>query len=57
MSENVSNELTFAFLSEIRKRFIEFYEYDKITSYFAYQLSDFAETMKIYLVFFIRNIV
>jgi len=45
MSENMNDELVFAFLGDIRKKFIQKYEYEKLASFHAYQLTDFNEIL------------
>ncbi len=46
MTEEASEGLAFAYLSEIRKKFIQTYDYDKIASFYAYQLTEFADVLK-----------
>lgn len=46
MSENMNDDLIFAFLGDVRKKFIQTYDYDKISGYNAYQLTEFCETLK-----------
>jgi len=53
MSENMTDDIIFAFLGDVRKKFIQTYEYEKLAGYHAYQLTEFAETLKQLIVNFI----
>ena len=46
MTENISDELAFAYLYEIRKKFIQTYDYDKVAGFYAYQLEEFGMILK-----------
>lgn len=50
MTENFPEDLAFAFLSDTQKKFIQNYDYDKIASFCAYQLSDFNKELKQFIV-------
>lgn len=56
MTENASDELAFSYLNDIKKKFIQNYDYDKIASFHAYHLTEFVEVLKQYMVniFFIQ---
>ena len=41
MSEGLVDELAFAYLSDVKKKFIQTYDYDKVAAFYAYQLSEF----------------
>ena len=45
MTENFPEKLAFAFLTDIQKTFIQKYDYDKIASFSAYQLTEFDATI------------
>lgn len=45
MTENFPEYLAFAFLTDVQKSFIQKYDYDKIASFCAYQLSEFDKTL------------
>ena len=42
----MSDEVAFAFLSDIRKKFIQAYNDDNISTFHAYQLNEFNEILK-----------
>ncbi len=46
LSEDMNDDLVFAFLSDVRKKFIQTYDYDKLAGYHAYQLTEFNGTLK-----------
>jgi len=46
MTEGAQDQIAFAYLSDLRKKFIQTYDYDKIAGFYAYQLNEFAEEMK-----------
>ncbi len=46
MTEGAQDGLAFAYLSDVRKKFIQTYDYDKIAGFYAYQLSEFSEFLK-----------
>jgi DNA-binding MarR family transcriptional regulator len=46
MTEGGQEELAFAYLTEIKKKFIQNYDYDKIAGFYAYQLEEFVPTLK-----------
>jgi hypothetical protein len=46
MAENVTDELAFGYLNDVRKKFIQTYDFDKMGSYYAYSLNDFVEVLK-----------
>ena len=46
MTEGGQEELAFAYLAEIKKKFIYNYDYDKIAGFYAYQLEEFVPTLK-----------
>ena len=45
MCENFPEKLAFAFLTDVQKSFIEKYDYDKIASFFSYQLTEFDQNL------------
>ena len=51
MTEEATEQLAFAYLSDVRKKFIQTYDYDKLAGFYAYQLTDFVEILKHYMVF------
>ena len=50
MSENTNEQLAFSFLNDIKKKFIQNYDYDKICGFQAYQLNEFVQVLKQYMV-------
>jgi hypothetical protein len=46
MTERCPEEVAFAYLSDVKRKFIQTYDYDKIAGFYAYQLSDFSEVLK-----------
>ncbi len=46
MTEGAQDQIAFAYLSDLRKKFIQTYDYDKIAGFYAYQLNEFAEELK-----------
>ena len=46
MTEGAPDELAFGYLSEIKKKFIQNYDFDKIAGFYAYQLEEFVPTLK-----------
>jgi hypothetical protein len=40
------NERAFAYLTDVRRKFIQNYDYEKIAGFYAYQLTEFAEILK-----------
>jgi hypothetical protein len=46
MTEGAPDQIAFAYLSDLRKKFIQTYDYDKIAGFYAYQLNEFAEELK-----------
>lgn len=46
MSESCQEDLAFAYLGDVRKKFIQNYDYDKIAGFYAYQLTEFADVLK-----------
>ena len=46
MTEDYSENQTFAFLSDLRKRFIKEYDFDKIAGAHAYELKEFEPVLK-----------
>jgi DNA-binding MarR family transcriptional regulator len=55
MTEGASEGLAFACLGEIKKKFIQNYDYDKIASFYAYQLEEFVPTLKQLMVSYKTN--
>ena len=51
MSEITNEQLAFSFLNDIKKKFIQNYDYDKIVSFQAYQLNEFVQVLKQFMVF------
>jgi hypothetical protein len=51
MTEGAPDELAFAYLSDIRKKFINSYDYDRIAGFHAYQLEEFAPTLQQLMVY------
>jgi len=55
MSEGLEDDLIFAFLGDVRLKFIQTYDYDKLAGFHAYQLqSEFIDTLTQLMVNFIR---
>jgi len=50
MTENASEEIAFCFLNDIKKKFIQNYDFDKIASFHAYHLTEFVDVLKQYMV-------
>lgn len=50
MSDNISDEVAFSFLSDVRKKFMQTYNFDSIAHFNAYQLNEFNEQLKILMV-------
>jgi hypothetical protein len=46
MTEGAQEETAFAYLTDIRRRFIQRYDYDAISGFSSYQLSDFEKVLK-----------
>jgi len=46
MTEGSTEDMAFACLGEIKKKFIQNYDYDKIASFYAYQLEEFVPILK-----------
>lgn len=46
MSEQMNDDVVFAFLGDVRKKFIQTYDYDKLAGFHAYQLTEFQDTLK-----------
>ena len=46
MYDLLDEDSAFAFLSDLRRRFIQSYDYDKIAMFNAYQLTEFCEIIK-----------
>jgi hypothetical protein len=46
MSEGLQDDLAFAYLNDVKKKFIQTYDYDKVAAFYAYQLSEFSEVLK-----------
>ena len=46
MTENALDELAFCYLNDIKKKFIQNYDFDKVASFHAYHLTDFADVLK-----------
>jgi hypothetical protein len=46
MSEGIQDEIAFAYLNDVKKKFIQTYDYDKVAAFYAYQLSEFSEVLK-----------
>jgi hypothetical protein len=51
MSQDFSEEIPFAFLSDVRRKFIQTYDLDKLEGFYAYQLNDFSEVLKQLMVY------
>lgn len=50
MSEQMQDDVTYAFLSDVRRKFIQNYDFDKIAGFNAYQLTEFSEILKQFIV-------
>jgi hypothetical protein len=46
MSDQLQEDNCFAFLSDVRRKFIQNYDYDKIAGFNAYQLTEFSQILK-----------
>lgn len=46
MTEGANDSTAFAYLSDLKKKFIQDYDYDRIASFHAYQLTEFEGTLK-----------
>lgn len=57
MTEGATEQLAFAYLSDVRKKFIQSYDYDKIAGFYAYQLNEFADVLKNLMVNLFNNYV
>ena len=55
LSENVSDELAYAFLRDLKKMFTSKYDYEKIASFCAYQLTDFEKVFKQLIYYYNTN--
>ena len=53
MSDNIHDEVAFSFLGDVRKKFMQTYNSDSITSFHAYQLNEFNEHLKALMVNFV----
>lgn len=52
MTDQLPDEVAFAFLSDVKKKFIQTYEYEKIANFRAYQLKEFNDVLKGFMVMF-----
>jgi hypothetical protein len=50
MTENTNVQQAFSFLFDIKKKFIQNYDYGKIITLQAYSLNDFSEVLKQFMV-------
>jgi len=50
MTDNASEEIAFCYLNDIKKKFVQNYDFDKIASLHAYSLTEFEEVLKQYMV-------
>ncbi len=50
MTEDIPDQMAFAYLSDIRKKFIQTYHFEKIPSFHAYQLNEFVDILKHFMV-------
>jgi len=50
MTENANDSIAFCYLNDIKKKFIQNYDLDKVASFHAYHLSEFVEVLKQYMV-------
>lgn len=55
MTEGAQDEIAFAFLSDLKRRFIQSYDEDKIASLSAYQLGEFEKVMKQLMTYYNSN--
>jgi len=55
MTEGAPDQLAFAYLSDIRKKFIQTYDYDKIAGFYAYQLNEFSDVLKQLMTYYNSN--
>jgi hypothetical protein len=46
LSDGINDETAFAFLNDVRKKFLTSYDYDKVMSMGSFQIKDFPETLK-----------
>jgi hypothetical protein len=50
LAEELSDDMAFAFLYDIKKKLLNTYDYDKLSGYSSFQLSEFTEQLKSYMV-------
>jgi hypothetical protein len=50
LSEGVGDDQAFAFLNDVKKKLLNNYEIGRLTSYSAFQLTEFADVLKQYMV-------
>jgi hypothetical protein len=46
LSDGINDETAFAFLNDVRKKFLTSYDYDKLINMTSYQIKDFPEILK-----------
>ncbi len=51
MTEHSQDEIAFGYLSDVRRKFIQNYDYDKIAGFYAYQLTEFSDVLKQLMVY------
>lgn len=50
MSDNIEDDVAFSFLSDVRKKFMQTYNFESVVDFHAYQLNEFNEQLKILIV-------
>jgi hypothetical protein len=50
MSDNIEDDVAFSFLSDVRKKFMQTYNYDSVVDFHAYQLNEFNDQLKTLIV-------
>lgn len=50
LSEGMDDETVFAFLNDIKKKLLQNYDFEKLSTYAAFQLNEFTETLRNYIV-------
>jgi hypothetical protein len=51
--EEVNDKLAFAFLNDVKKKLLQQYDYTQLCSYNSFQLNEFTDVIKQYMVSFI----